>query len=275
MRQSTSDRSAWADAAFYHIEPANPAGWSEVCKGVCGVLGSLVFLVGLAIAVATTSLYQMALVGLHFGSNGLGLPIAIVLILLFFTGYGFFLMSLLRCLQNVPERKRAKWWMYAAVLCAVVFAVLFLYYVTSLVFGSGGSREHVQQHILDVDYRNLGKSYADVKELLTSATLQEIDFCVIGVLCNCFVVLFFRSIALYFYDGFRTRFVELFLLLNAALVGGLMTFIVSPVTFQAQPILFNLLLGGVALSGLWYVALYVSTITCIQSNMPAMRSPLS
>ena len=275
MRQSTSDRSAWADAAFYHIEPANPAGWSEVCKGVCGVLGSLAFMVGLAIVVATTSLYQMALVGLHFGSNGLGLPIAMVLILLFFSGYGFFLLSLLRCLQNVPERKRAKWWMYAAVICAVIFAVLLLYYGTSLVFGSGAPRERVQQHLSDINYHNLGQSHADVKELLTSATLQEIDFCAVAILGNCFLVLFFRSIALYFYDGFRARFVELFLLLNAVLAAGLTIFIISPATFQAQPILFNLLVGGVALSALWYLALYVSTITCIQSNMPAMRSPLS
>ncbi len=97
---------------------------------------------------------------------------------------------------------------------------------------------------------------------------------VIALLGHLFFSLFFRSVAICFCDGFRARFVELYLLFKALLFAALTASIVSPSIYLANPLCLPLLYGGFALSGLWFIALYISTCTCIQGNMAAMRSPL-
>ncbi len=135
MQQSTHDMSAWADAAYCHVEPPNPAGWSEVNKGLYSVLGGIIFIVGLSALIANTSLLPMVIGAAHFGSSGsfgASVVILIVVVLLYLFAYGLILGNLWRCLRNAPEQNGAKWWMFAYILCSIGFPVLVL---TSLLAG--------------------------------------------------------------------------------------------------------------------------------------------
>jgi hypothetical protein len=98
---------------------------------------------------------------------------------------------------------------------------------------------------------------------------------VIVLLAQVFFVLFLRSVALSFNDGFRARLAEMYLLFTGVLFAGLVGFLVWPDVLAAGPTLLLFLGGGWALSGVCYLVLIVSTCACIHRNLAILRSPLA
>ena len=262
------------DAAQHFPEPVNTAGWSEVCKGLYGILCGYLLIFGSvigAVVLAGVVIAQLAAAKNHSGADGVFSMIivgVIVLSLLVLGGYGLIIRNQWRCLRNAPEHCGAKWWMFATMLCIVAGPALGA--ATSL---AGGNRPaQAAQNGKQAVPMTFREALAESKKAGATAAPMKIVSSVIGLLSQIFFVLFLRSVAVSFNDGFRARFAEAYLLLTGALFAGLVALIVAPETFLTKPILLLLLGGGWAISAIWYLILIVSTCLCIQSNLVRLRS---
>ena len=130
MHLTTNDLLVPVDAAMNHVEPVNTAGWSEVCKGLYGILAGYLLILGAAVGAAIlifVILFQMApghghkATGDAFATLIVG---ALVLGLMILGAYALIVRNEWRCLRNAPEQCGGKWWMFAAMLCLVAGPVL-------------------------------------------------------------------------------------------------------------------------------------------------------
>jgi hypothetical protein len=263
------------DAAQNFLEPVNTAGWSEVCKGLYGILCGYLLIFGSmigAVVLAVTVIAQLAAARSPNGASGVFSLVvigAIVLVLLLLAGYGLIIRNQWRCLRNASEHCGAKWWMFATMLCLVAGPVVGT--ATSL---AGGNDRPAVVPVggKEAPPTTLREALAKSKKAGASVAPMQIVSSVIGLLSQVFFVLFLRSVALSFNDGFRARFAEIYLLLTGVLSAGLVGLFLSPETFLAKPILLLLLGGGWALSGILYFVLIFSTCLCIQGNLAALRA---
>jgi len=214
MHLSTHDLLIPNDAAQHFPEPVNTAGWSEVCKGLYGILCGYLLIFGSmigAVVLAVTVISQLAAAHPHDGASGVFSVLvvgAIVLVLLLLAGYGLIIRNQWRCLRNAPEHCGAKWWMFATMICIVAGPALGI--ATSL----AGGRDRPAQASLDgkaalpMTFR---EALAESKKAGAAAAPMKIVSSVIGLLSQLFFVLFLRSVALSFNDGFRARIAEMYL----------------------------------------------------------------
>jgi hypothetical protein len=277
MHLTTHDLLVPVDAAKHHVEPVNTAGWSEVSKGLYGILAGhlLIFgsvIIGVVLAVAAVA--QPVAAGPNKGAGGFFSIIivgAIVFGLLIAAGYGIIVRSQWHCLRNAPEQCGAKWWMFAAILCIVAGPAI----------GMTASLVGLRTPTPPAQLKNKAGGALTVRELLAEARKaaapalpMKIVSAVIGLLAQVFFVLFLRSVALSFNDGFRARLAEMYLLFTGVLFAGLVGLTVAPDTFHIDPMLLLFLGGGWVISGVWYLVLIVSTCACIHGNLAILRSPL-
>ncbi len=278
MYLSTNDLLVPADATMNHVEPINTAGWSEICKGLYGILAGYLLIFGSMIAAVVlvfVVIFQAApgrphdeAVGGAFATLIIG---AIVLVLMILGGYALIIRSQWRCLRNAPEHCGAKWWMFAAMLCIVAGPALG---TTASLVTPVGPQAQAQLMNKAAAPMTFKEALAESKKAGATAAPMKIISSVIGLLSQVFFVLFLRSVALTFNDGFRARLAELYLLLTAGLFMGLMGLILVPEYFMAKPMLLLFLGGGWALSGVWYFVLIISSCICIHSNVARLRSPI-
>jgi MFS family permease len=278
MYLSTRDLVVPVDAAQHHIEPVNTAGWSEVCKGLYGVLFGYLLIVGAVIGAVVLAIMTIAQLAAARPGNGAGgvfsllVVGAIVLTLLVLAGYGLIIRSQWRCLRNAPEQCGAKWWMFATMLCIVAGPAM------GMAASLAGEPEAPANAQLKARLINKAapmtfrEALAESKKAGAAAAPMKIVSSVIGLLAQVFFVLFLRSVALSFNDGFRARVAELYLLVVGVLSVGLVGLIVAPEIFLTKPLLLLLLGGGWAISAVCYLVLIVSTCACIHGNLAALRS---
>ena len=252
MHLTTHDLLVPNDAAQHFPEPVNTVGWAEVCKGLYGILCGYLLILGSvigAVVLAVTVIFQLAAARPQGGAGGVFSMIivgCIVLVLLLLAGYGLIIRSQWRCLRNAPEHCGAKWWMFATMLCIVAGPALAA--ATSLAGGNNGAAK-VPLNGRAAAPTTLREALAESRKAGASAAPMKIVSSLIGLLSQLFFVLFLRSVALAFNDGFRARFAELYLLLTGVLFAGLVGLILAPEAFLAKPVLLLLMGGGWALSG--------------------------
>jgi hypothetical protein len=262
MHLTTHDLLVPVDAAQHHVEPVSAAGWSEVSKGLYGILAGYVVIFGsviVAVILAVAAVTRLVMAGPREGAGSffsllvVGL---IVLVLSSLAGYGIIVRSQWHCLRNAPEQYGAKWWMFAAILCLVAGPAM----------GTTASLVGLRTPTTPVRLKNKAGAPLTVREILAevkkaggSALPMQIVSAVIGLLAQVFFVLFLRSVALSFNDSFRARLAEMYLLFAVVLFAGSVGLIAAPDTFHADRMLMLLLGGGWAISGVWYLVLIVST----------------
>jgi|GEM_PF-2830314 hypothetical protein len=277
MHLTTHDLLVPVDAAQHHVEPVNTAGWSEVCKGLYGILAGYVLIFGSVIVAAilvVVSVSQLVLARTHDGAGGsfaLFLVGGIVLGLLVLAGYGLIIRSQWRCLRNAPEQCGAKWWMFATLLCIVAGPAMG---TTASLVGLNAPAPSMRLKDKAGASLTFREAVAEGRKAGSSALPMKIASAVIGLLSQVFFILFLRSVALSFNDSFRARLAEIYLIFAGVLFAGLVGFLVWPDAFVADPMLLLFLGGGWAISGVWYLVLIVSTCACIHGNLAVLRSPL-
>jgi hypothetical protein len=275
MYLATNDLLVPADATKIHVEPVNTAGWSEVCKGLYGILAGYLLIFGAMISavvllvVVITQMAQAHAKGAAGGGIATLIVGAIVVVLLILGGYGVIIRSQWRCLRNASEQCHAKWWMFAAMLCVVAGPVLG---TTVSLTGDNSERAKVAAMAHRSGPLTFREALVESRKAGASAAPMQIISSVIGLLSQVFFVLFLRSVALSFNDSFRARFVEMYLLLTALLFAGLVGLILRPEYFLNKPLLLLFLGGGTVLSGVWYFVLIISTCACIHKNLALLRA---
>jgi MFS family permease len=275
MHLTTHDLLVPNDAAQHFPEPVNTVGWAEVCKGLYGILCGYLLILGSvigAVVLAVTVIFQLAAKRPQGGAGGVFSLIIvglIVLILLLLAGYGLIIRSQWRCLRNAPEHCGAKWWMFATMLCIVAGPALGA--ATSLAGGNHAAAKFPVNGKTAAP-TTLREALAESKKAGATAAPMKVVSSVIGLLSQLFFVLFLRSVAVAFNDGFRARVAELYLLLAGVLFAGLVGLIVAPEAFLAKPVLLLLMAGGWALAAIWYFVLIISTCFCIQGNLAEIRT---
>ena len=275
MHLATNDLLVSADPAQLFYEPVNTAGWSEVCKGLYGILIGYVLIFGSLIASVVLIVVVIGQMALARGQGGAGASFsllivgAIVLVLTLLAGYGLIIRNQWRCLRNAPESFGAKWWMFATMLSIVAGPVLGT--ATSLA-GNDTPPGQVRINGKAPLPKTFQEALAESKKAGQNAAPMKIVSSVIGILAQVFFVLFLRSVALSFNISLGARFAEMYLLFTGLLSAGLVYLIVTPEIFLKQPLLLLLLGGGWAVSCIWYLVLIVATCACIHSGLAKLRT---
>jgi hypothetical protein len=255
-------------------------GWSSVRRGLHTILlgygvtiGMGLFAVVLAILVLSPAIQAK-----EFGDV---VDAALVL----YAGIGIlFLMGVLSlalivkgkicCLLSAPERCGARWMMFLSALCVVLGPAL---NTTARFVGASPKRPPVAagrnaDAVVEarIALREVGQSLLahDARAYISLA--GDVGSLMSGV----FFVLFLRAVARCFDDSIRMRIAELYLLLVGLLFASTLYLFLQPTEFLSHPEWILALGGGWVVAGLWYIALLISTSTCIGEGLARRRSPL-
>jgi hypothetical protein len=162
------------------------------------------------------------------------------------------------CLMNAPETLHAKWFMFASILCILTWP--------ALNFGSNLIGEDKDEARMNKRARTtavLRREFEDYKKGIPTLDTRgwiRVAGDIASFCSSIFFVLFLRAVALCWgYTG-RARFAELYLVLIAVLVAGVVLLIRNPAYYIARPQFLLGLAGGWILSGLWYFLLIILTI---------------
>lgn len=162
------------------------------------------------------------------------------------------------CLSNAPEQYHAKWMMFMSILCILAGPLL-----NTGVFLIGNSepqgKNRAAKKASIEQLREKIDEFRDGFPELDTRAYVKLAGQGIGMLSGLFFVLFLRAVAKCGGASVRAFFIDMYLLLLAALVFGVVVLIRNPAFLLARPQLLLALLGGWLLSGLWYLGLIVST----------------
>lgn len=172
------------------------------------------------------------------------------------------------CLSSAPELFHAKWMMFMSILCVLAAPAL---NAGSIVFseskagarGRGSNQTAAILHELE--------KYKDGMPELDTWGYVRLAGQGLGLLSSVFFVLFLRAVALGWGAKGRARFAELYLLLLALLIAGVVALFWKPDYMLARPRLLLGLAGGWLIAGLWYLTLILSMVAGI-GTMLARRS---
>ena len=171
------------------------------------------------------------------------------------------------CLMHAPETFYAKWFMFGAIVC--ILAGPALNFGSSLIGENApaAARKGKAARATAV----LKREYEEYKKgvpTLDTRGWTKVAGDIAGLLSSVFFVLFLRAVALCWgYQG-RARFAELYLVLIAALVAGVVVLLRNPAYMIHRPQFLLALAGGWVLSGVWYFLLILGTI----SGLHAVRT---
>lgn len=248
-------------------------GWSEVRSGLGRILfGYLIIIGGSMLAgglIAVAVIHMIKTVGAARPGQGpknldlgflwifyLGLG-AMCLITLF--GYASILIGHWRCLINVPERKGARWLLFASITCLLMGP--------ALNFVAGFSMEK------GVEFRKGPGGFAELRFTAFAQKLQ-IAGAVTGMGSLVCFMLFLRATALCFDDYSRAAHVVAYLIYLVLLfLGSLYVGFGSLPPTRLIPAIVGLSVGSV-ISFIWYMCIIASIRNCIAEGLKQVKSPL-
>jgi hypothetical protein len=177
-------------------------------------------------------------------------------------GYGFVLTGIWRCLVNVPERRWAKWFLFACMTCLLMGPAL------NFIAGTGGVKQAP-----DIKRGPVGFKQAKFTRLGAGMMVAG---GVIGGTSFVLFMLFLRAIAACFESRVRVWLVNLYLLFVGGLVAA--SYHVAthdPKVLLEKPSVLLGLAGGWAVAFFGYLGLIQTVRTCIYWGMKSLRSPLA
>ncbi len=241
-------------------------GWSEVRRGlglilrgyfvliaaVLLVVGTIVVLFGMDDADRKRVPWQVKEVGLFLGVAALGLACLY--------GYGCIVVGHWRCLMNAPERRGAKWLMFACMTCILTGPAL------NIAAGVGGFKRPPK----------IQRGLDDVKdtEFTDNAAIMELAGAGTKLLGIVLFLLFLRAVADCFQDRVRVVLVELYLVLVGLLLAGTLFLFLARPKPPAQTLLTLALIVGWPTCFLGYLFLLAVARAGIRQGLGNLRSPL-
>lgn len=248
-------------------------GWSEVRSGLGRILLGYLIIVGGSILagglIAVAIVHMIKTAGAARPGQGpknldigflwifyLGLG-AMCLITLF--GYASILIGHWRCLINVPERKGARWLLFASITCLLMGPALNL--------AAGFSMEK------GVEFRKGPEGFAELRFTAFAQKLQ-IAGAVTGMGSLVCFMLFLRASALCFDDYSRAAQVVAYLIyLGLLFVGSFYAAYGRIPPAKLIPVLVGLGVGSL-ISFIWYLCLIAGIRNCISEGLKQIKSPL-
>jgi hypothetical protein len=240
-----------------------------LCIGACLMLGAIIAYyviqtMGKPMSIKTVDEISTILFGaiLVFGLAMIGSAILIV-------------RGKWACLKSAPEQCHAKWMMFMSILCILTGPTL--NFTTNFISDpDAGPHRGGRANSVGMALKEIEKFQDGIPPLDTRAYVRLAGQG-IGMCSTIFFVLFLRALAKFHGAEWRAAFIELYLLLVAILVAGVVVLFWKPAFMLAHPRLLLGLLGGWLLAGLWYFALILSTsivVTYILATKPRMEGEL-
>jgi hypothetical protein len=176
-------------------------------------------------------------------------------------GYGIVITALWRCLLHVPERRWAKWFLFACMTCLLMGPAL------NIVASTGGVRRAP-------DFKRGPDGFKQARFTELGLGMQ-IAGAAIGGLSFLLFMLFLRAIACCFENRFRVLLVNLYLLSVMGLIAAsYWVAFRNPALLLQQPRVLIGLAAGWAVAFFGYLGLIQTMRTCIYKGMRQVRSPL-
>jgi hypothetical protein len=243
-------------------------GWREVSSGLGRILlGNFIVIGGTALCVGLVvyAIFNMAGGKAQDQVPKLGYVWAFyigfsALSLVWLFGYGMIVTGQWRCLMNAPERRGAKWLMFACMTGLLMGPAL------NVAAGATGLDK-------GPDYRRGPAGFVRVKFSPTARKMQTASG-VLGFSSYIFFILFLRAVARCFEDRARLAHVTFYLLVSSVLIAAtLYVAMADPKLLTNPQVLLGLGVGWVV-AFIWYLCLVGVMRSCIAQGMSQVRSPL-
>jgi hypothetical protein len=241
-------------------------GWTEVRSGLGLILRGwalMILAVGIAVAAIILTFTKNDRGSFHLKENNRDL---VLFLTIGFTGlawlysYGCIIVGHWRCLMNAPERRGAKWLMFACLTC--ILAVPALNFASGF---SGVKRAPKMRHGIE-DVRDV--------ELTMGGTVMSAASAGCEVLSTVLFVCFLRAVTRCFDDRVRTLLVDIYLVLLGVCILGTIFLITGGLKPTVLALMALPLLAGWVACFVGYILLLLIIRMGITSGLSKLRSPL-
>jgi hypothetical protein len=248
-------------------------GWTEVSKGLFAVLSA--YMLGILNGVGSVLL-------LWFSTSGFRVPVHEVkgdeLSLMLVGGAVLFFSSLFssflllrgkwRCMMNAPDRRSARWLMFASMMC--IFAGPAINMASGLVGGSNAKMRSVEIET----HPSAAKAAALYVEKLRESDLSaymRLAGAIIAPFGPIFFVLFLRAVHNCLGGALGARLTELYLLFVVLLAAGTLSLALDSRVHIRSDLLMYLGVGWLV-AIVWYFCLILGGVVSITAHVNSLRA---
>jgi hypothetical protein len=248
-------------------------GWTEVSKGLISVLGA--YVLGIINGIASVMLIWFTTAGFRRPVHQItGDDLTLFLVggaMLFFSSlYSSYLLlrGKWRCMMNAPERRSARWLMFASIVC--VFAGPAINLASSFV---GAPAIKIRPAEIE-KHPSAAKAAALYVEQLRDndvGAYMRLGGAILAPFGPIFFVLFLRALHNCLENSLGARFTELYLLFLALLTAGTLSLVLDSRVHIRSDLLAYVGIGWL-IAVVWYFLLIVGGVISIAAHLNSSRS---